>query len=108
MLAASILFPTRFRNLAAELACLWRGPAEGYGIDDGFAVVEHPALPADQRLFAIHRWVDPGYFAAIGIPILRGHTFDWNQQLGHATEVIITESFARRYSNCKIGRYINT
>ncbi len=72
-------------------------PAEGYGIDDGFAVVEHPAVPADQRLYAIHRWVDPGYFAAIGIPIQRGRTFDRNQQLGHATEVIISESFARRY-----------
>jgi predicted permease len=72
-------------------------PAGGYGEDDGFAVVEHPELPADLRLYAMHRWVDPGYFAAIGIPIQRGHTFDWNQEPGHATEVIITESFARRY-----------
>jgi putative ABC transport system permease protein len=72
-------------------------PADGYGIDDGFVVVEHPALPADQRLYAIHRWVDPGYFAAIGIPIQGGRTFDWNQQFGHATEIIISESFARRY-----------
>jgi len=72
-------------------------PAGGYGEDDGFAVVEHPELPADQRLYAMHRWVDPGYFAAIGIPIQRGHAFDWNQEPGHAIEVIITESFARRY-----------
>ena len=72
-------------------------PADGYGIDDGFAVVEHPALPADQRPYAIHRWVDPGYFAAIGIPIQRGRTFDWNQQLDHATEIIVSESFARLY-----------
>lgn len=72
-------------------------PADGYGIDDGFAVVEHPALPAEQRLFALHRWVDPGYFAAIGIPFRRGRTFDRNQQFGHTTEVIVSESFARQY-----------
>jgi putative ABC transport system permease protein len=72
-------------------------PADGYGPDDGFVVMGQPELPPDQRLFAIHRWVDPGYFAAIGIPIQRGRTFDRNQQFGHATEVIISESFARRY-----------
>jgi hypothetical protein len=59
--------------------------------------VEHPALPADQRPYAIHRWVDPGYFAAIGIPIQRGRTFGWNQQLDRATEIIVSESFARLY-----------
>ena len=72
-------------------------PAGGYGDDDGVEVVEHPALPADQRPYAIHRWVDPGYFSAIGIPIQRGRTFDWNQQLDHATEIIVSESFARLY-----------
>jgi predicted permease len=72
-------------------------PGDGYGMDDGFAVVEHPAIPADRRPFAIHRLVDPGYFAAIGIPIQRGRTFDRNQQFDHATEVIISESFARLY-----------
>jgi predicted permease len=72
-------------------------PAGGYGEDDGFAVVEHPEISADRRPFAIHRWVDPGYFAAVGIPIRRGRTFDWNQQPGHATEAIVTESFARHY-----------
>ncbi len=72
-------------------------PGNGYGEDDGFDIVEHPAIRPDQRPFAIHRWVDPGYFAAIGIPIRSGHTFDGNQQLGHATEMIVSESFARRY-----------
>jgi putative ABC transport system permease protein len=72
-------------------------PGDGYGPDNGFAVVEHPALPPDQRPFAIQRWVDPGYFAAIGIPITHGHTFDGGQQQDHATEIIITESFARQY-----------
>jgi putative ABC transport system permease protein len=45
--------------------------------------------------FALHRWADPGYFAAIGIPILRGHTFNDDQKPGHATEVIVTQEFVR-------------
>jgi len=71
-------------------------PGDGYGGDSGFVVVGHPKPPAGQRLDAIHRWVDPGYFAAIGIPILRGSTFDGNQRPGNATQVIISESFSKQ------------
>jgi putative ABC transport system permease protein len=71
-------------------------PGDGYGGDSGFAIPEHPAPPQGKLLYAMHRWADPGYFAAIGIPILHGHTFDGNQRPGHATEVIISEEFARQ------------
>jgi putative ABC transport system permease protein len=72
-------------------------PADGYGGDNGFTIVEHPALPLGKGFFAIHRWIDPGYFNAIGIPILRGHTLDDNQQPGHETEVVINNAFAHTY-----------
>jgi predicted permease len=83
-------------------------PGEGYGPDNGFTIVEHPELPPDQRPYAILRWVDPGYFAAMGIPLRSGHTFDDNQRLGHATEVIVSESFARKYfaEEDAVGRHI--
>ena len=71
-------------------------PGDGYGGDSGFSIPEHPAPPKGKLLYAMHRWADPGYFAAIGIPILRGHTFDDNQRSGHATEVLISEEFARQ------------
>jgi putative ABC transport system permease protein len=85
-------------------------PGDGYGGDSGFVVVEHPNPPAGQRLDAIHRWVDPGYFAAIGIPLLRGSTFDDNQRPGHATEVIISESFSRQIfpGEDPVGKYLRT
>ncbi len=85
-------------------------PGDGYGGDSGFVVVEHPKPPAGQRLDAIHRWVDPGYFAAIGIPFLRGGTFDDNQRPGHATEVIISESFAKQIfpGEDPVGKYLRT
>ncbi len=85
-------------------------PGDGYGGDSGFVVVEHPRPPAGQRLDAIHRWVDPGYFGAIGIPFLRGKTFDDNQRLGHATEVIISESFSKQIfpGEDPVGKYLRT
>jgi putative ABC transport system permease protein len=71
-------------------------PGDGYGGDSGFAIAEHPPLKQGQVQYAIHRWIDPGYFGAIGIPILRGRTIDGRQQPGHATEVVISEAFARQ------------
>src|SRR5207253_7590202 len=56
-------------------------PGEGYGGDNGFTIAEHPPLPLDKTPYAIHRWADPGYFAALGIPLLRGQIFDKNQRL---------------------------
>jgi len=65
--------------------------------DSGFVIVEHPPVPLGQMQYAITRWADPGYFAALGIPLLRGQTFDGNQRLDQANQVIINESFARKY-----------
>lgn len=71
-------------------------PGDGYGGDTGFVVVEHPLPPPGQRMNAIHRWVDPGYFEAIGIPLLSGRTFADNQRPGHSTEVVISETFSKQ------------
>jgi predicted permease len=72
-------------------------PGQGYWGDTGFKIAEHPPLPQGKGLFAIHRLADPGYFAAMGIPVLRGRTFDSGQKLDRANEVIISESFARKF-----------
>jgi predicted permease len=72
-------------------------PGDGYGGDSGFTIAGRPPLPAGRGQLANHRWADPGYFSAIGIPILRGHTFDETERPGHATEVMISDAFAREY-----------
>ena len=85
-------------------------PGDGYGGDNGFVISEHPPLPQGKMQFAVHRWSDPGYFNAIGIPLLRGHTFTSDQQPGHATQVIITDAFARQYFAAEdpIGKHLQT
>lgn len=72
-------------------------PGTGYFGDNNFTIVEHPPLPQGKGIYAIWRWADPGYFAALGIPFLRGHTFDESQNLDNANEVVISESFVRKF-----------
>jgi putative ABC transport system permease protein len=72
-------------------------PGQGYWQDQGFTIVEHPPLPQGQVKHAIVRWADPGYFAAMGIPMLRGHSFDAGRQLDRADQTVISDSFAKQY-----------
>jgi putative ABC transport system permease protein len=72
-------------------------PGGGYPGDNGFAIAEHPPLPAGQIQYCIVQWADPGYFSALGIPLLRGQRFDEKQRTGKPLEVIINESFVRQY-----------
>ncbi len=84
-------------------------PGQGYSGDWGFTIVEHPPLPQGKGLSAIHSWADSKYFGAMGIPILRGHTFDDDKRLDAANEVIISQSFARQYfpGEDPIGKHVH-
>ena len=72
-------------------------PGHGYGSDDSFEISEHPPLPPGRVLLAIKRFADPGYFAAMQIPFVRGHTFRDPETPDRATSVIISDHFARMF-----------
>jgi putative ABC transport system permease protein len=72
-------------------------PGQGYWQDEDFSVVEHPPLPQGTVQYAIYRFADPGYFAAMGVPLLKGRTFDPNRRLDNANEAIVTAAFAKQY-----------
>ncbi len=83
-------------------------PGQGYWSDQEFNIVEHPALSQGEFEYAINRWADPGYFGAIGIPILRGRTFDSSRKFDQASEAVVSASFARQYfpSEDPIGKHL--
>jgi predicted permease len=85
-------------------------PGDGAGGDDGFTILEHPPLPQGKTYDVNNRWCDAGYFAALGIPFLKGHSFSSDQRPGHSTEVIISESFARQFFPLEdpIGKHMTT
>jgi putative ABC transport system permease protein len=72
-------------------------PGQGYSGDFSFDIAEHPPLPRGKGTFAINVAADPGYFAALGVPFLKGHTFDDGQAFDHVDEVVINESFANKF-----------
>jgi predicted permease len=83
-------------------------PGRGYGSDDSFTVAEHPPLPPGQVLLAIKRFADPGYFATMQIPFLRGRTFHESERLDQATSVIISDMFAKKFfpNEDPIGKHL--
>jgi putative ABC transport system permease protein len=83
-------------------------PGEGYFGDGDVTIAEHPPLPQGQALLAIVRWADPGYFASLRIPFLRGRTFGSDQRLEGANEAVVSAEFARQYfpSEDPIGKHL--
>ncbi|HEX3526036.1 MAG TPA: ABC transporter permease [Thermoanaerobaculia bacterium] len=62
-----------------------------------FVVEELPLGPGEVPPFLMETNVSAGYFAALGIPLLEGRTFepdDYRNRLGH---IVISQSVARRY-----------
>jgi predicted permease len=72
-------------------------PGQGYWGDGPFVIKEHPPLPVGQTQLASFRWADPEYFQAMGIPILRGRSFDPSARLDTAAEAVISKSFADQH-----------
>jgi putative ABC transport system permease protein len=73
-------------------------PGAGHGGDDSFIIPEHPAIAAGATLPAAEfRRADPGYFAALQIPLLSGRYFTSEDRAGRPRTVIISRQLARQY-----------
>ena len=85
-------------------------PGQGYWGDTHFTIVEHPPLPQGSGIFALNRTADPRYFEAMGIPILRGRTFNPSLRLNLANEIIVDQTFVNKFMPGEepIGKHIHT
>jgi predicted permease len=73
-------------------------PGAGYGGDDIFLVQEHPPIPPGQlQPDAMNRVADPGYFQALGIPLLRGRVFTGDDRGVQGQKIIINRMLAEQY-----------
>jgi predicted permease len=70
-------------------------PGEGWGGDHLMTVVEHPPVPLGQEPDLMVRGADPGYFAAIRMPLLRGRTFTSDERLDRAHVAVISQGAAK-------------
>jgi predicted permease len=67
-------------------------PGEGWGSDRAVRVVEHPPVPKDRTPGLMARGAEPGYFAAIQLPLLRGRVFNAEERLERDHVVLISQS----------------
>ena len=85
-------------------------PGTGYWGTDEFTVKEHPPLKPGQHLpDAMTRWVDPGYFSALGIPLVRGRFFTSDERVARSYKVIVSRQFAQQYfaDENPIGKHLH-
>jgi len=58
-------------------------------------IAGHPPVPEQGGMVAF-RYITPGYFRALGIPILAGRDFDEKERSGTETPLILSQSLAER------------
>lgn len=85
-------------------------PGAGYWGDFIFTVKEHPPLNPDESLpEAVVRWADPGYFSALGIPLVSGRFFTSDDRGSRSYKVIVSHQLARQYfsNDNPLGRHLH-
>jgi len=68
-------------------------PLAGGGPDGNFLVNNNPA----RQGHAEYRLASAGYFAAMGIPLLRGRTFDATDPVNGPNAAVVSQSFVKKY-----------
>jgi len=68
-------------------------PLAGFDPDGTFLIENDPG----RKGYASYRRSSPGYFAAMGIPLLRGRWFDATDKPGAPHAALISQSLARKY-----------
>src|SRR5437773_2823249 len=83
---------------AGAISFLPLGGGENMG---GFTIEgEQPVNPGNEPR-AERRWVTPGYFAAMGIPIRRGRVFTPRDDTGQPRVVVINETLATQFFSAR-------
>jgi predicted permease len=85
-------------------------PGAGYWGDYVFTVKEHLPLKAgEDPPDALMRWADPGFFSALGIPIVSGRFFTSDERGARSYKVIVSRQLVRQYfpGDDPIGKHLH-
>jgi predicted permease len=85
-------------------------PGAGSWGDFVFTVKEHPPLKAgEDRPDALVNWADPGYFSALGIPLVSGRFFTNDERGPRSYKVIVSRQLVRQYfpGDDPIGKHLH-
>ncbi|HLL74217.1 MAG TPA: ABC transporter permease [Pyrinomonadaceae bacterium] len=98
-----------FERVAAVPGVERVGATNSLGVSVGFQIEGRPPLGAQDRPQAVTRFVSPGYFDALRVPLVRGRAFTEADRRGGANVAVIDETLARRHfaDEDPVGRRIN-
>jgi predicted permease len=85
-------------------------PGAGAGEDDAFTIPEQPPIAQSTALpDALYRRVDPGYFSALQIQLLKGRFFTSDDRIGHPKTVIISHQLEQQYfpGQSPLGKHLH-
>ncbi|HEY1894976.1 MAG TPA: ABC transporter permease [Terracidiphilus sp.] len=85
-------------------------PGAGFWGDFVFTVKEHPPLKVGEDLpDALMRWADPGYFSALGIPLVSGRFFTSDERGARSYKVIVSRQLVHEYfpGENPIGKHLH-
>lgn len=72
-------------------------PLDGWGSNQGIHVEEFPIAEDQAAPLRRFKWISPGYFETLGIPLLAGRDLSWADIHTRARVVVVTENFASQY-----------
>jgi len=80
------------------------------GGGQSLSAIEIEGYPFDEKTLFEERNISPGYFAALGIPILEGRAFTDDDAANRQPVIVISRSFARKYfpGRSALGKRIHT
>jgi putative ABC transport system permease protein len=67
-------------------------PGQGWGGDRFISIAEHPPMPKGAGIDMMVRGADPGYFTAVGLPIMQGRTFADDERLDKDHVALISKA----------------
>ncbi|MFT4113671.1 ADOP family duplicated permease [Silvibacterium sp.] len=85
-------------------------PGDGYYGDTDVWLPGEDETRASQHESPLFRTADPGYFAAMGIPLLRGRSFTGNERLDNHHFLVVNRTFEKMYFGGKdaVGQVVRT
>lgn len=100
--ATTAAFADIMRNLGEIPGVIGAGgavsvPLGGWDSNDAVFVEDHPTPEGEIPPIRRFNWVLPGYFEAVGIPLLAGRDVSWEEVREGRSVVVVAESFAREY-----------
>jgi predicted permease len=84
-------------------------PMDGRGSNQGIHVEEFPIAEDQAAPLRRFKWISPGYFETLGVPLLAGRDLSWADVHTRARAVVVTENFASQYwenPNAALGKRI--